>query len=277
MSQSTRDLKVPDLNSNNGDFEIVTTQNDDTLSENFNTIALPQRESKQKDKLSRNTIKITFKKNTINFLKRGSEEELESLMEDMYNNVEDYLQNIMKINKIDNDEEIFIKSIIDIEYEDKKGFYIFNSGQNIYKCILKFYHCLVGNDPPRFVLMLCNEETTLEEFLSFLYLAIYCPYHSLFIIAKPDRLNLGIIYEVKSILEKIHEEEKDIKSYILFLFKDIGKSEIGKEMLKICKQADEPSKDLRVIKDENEIKTFSKIENNDLYKNIEIVLSNEDS
>ena len=259
------------------EFEITTNQNEDTLSENSkaNTLLLPFNESTKKlNKDSRNSLIIHFKQNTFNRLNEGNEKELELLMKDMYNNVEEYLENIMKINNIDNDEEIFINSIIDKDYEDKKGFYISNSGQNIYKCILKFYHCLVGNDPPRFVLLLCNKETSLEEFLSFLYLAIYCPYHSLFIIAKPDRLNLDIIYEVESILEKIYEEEKDIKSYILFLFNDIGKSEIGKELLKICKQADEPNRDLRVIKDTEEISTTPNIENKDFYKNIEIVTSN---
>ena len=102
---------------------------------------------------------------------------------------------------------------------------------------------MVGNTPPRFSILLCKEESTLEELISFIYLAVFCPYHSLFIIAKPDKLNIDIIYEMENILEKIYSNNKNIQSYILFLFDDIGKSEIGNELLKICKQADEPLKD----------------------------------
>ena len=217
--------------------------------------------------------KIDYYKQTPNIpiMKQGSEKELQMLMDDMYDNVENYLKDIMKINNI-NEKTIFENSIIkNEEYKNKYGFYIFNSGQNIYNYILKFYHGLVGNSPPRFCLMLCNEETSLEEFISFLYLAIFCPYHSLFIIAKPDRLNLDIIYEVENILEKTHEKENEIKSLILFLFDDIGKSEIGKELLKICKSADDPSKNMR--KKTTSMTSFL-FSNANCYPNIEVVLSN---
>ena len=248
--------------------------------------SISQDESFFEDKSLSNEIKKDVKKQKriINFqkklhnlplMKKGTEKELRTIMNDMYENLETYLNDVMKINNI-TESDIFENSKIkNSEFYKKKGFYIFNAGQNIYKYILKFYYCLVGNSPPRYVLMLCNEETTLEEFLSFLYLAIFCPYHSLFIISKPDRLNLDIIYEVENIIEKLYEGEKNIKSYILFLFNDIGKSEIGKELLKICKSADEPSKDLRKQDNKiNEIETSSKIENKDYYKNIEIITSN---
>ena len=221
----------------------------------------------------KSNTKIDYYKQTPNIpiMKQGSEKELQMLMDDMYDNVENYLKDIMKINNI-NEKTIFENSIIkNEEYKNKYGFYIFNSGQNIYNYILKFYHGLVGNSPPRFCLMLCNEETSLEEFISFLYLAIFCPYHSLFIIAKPDRLNLDIIYEVENILEKTHEKENEIKSLILFLFDDIGKSEIGKELLKICKSADDPSKNMRKKTTSMTSFLFSSA---NCYPNIEVVLSN---
>ena len=241
----------------------------------FENKALSNEIKKEEKKLKR--ISINYQKK-LNFsyplMKKGTEEELQMIMNDMYENLERYLNDIMKINDI-TESNIFENSKIkNNEYSDKKGFYIFNVGQNIYKYILKFYHCLVGNSPPRYTLMLCNEETTLEEFLSFLYLSIFCPYHSLFIIAKPDRLNLDIIYEVENIIEKMYEDEKNIKSFILFLFNDIGKSEIGKELLKICKSADEPSKDLRKARHKMfEIQTSSKVENKDYYRHIEVITS----
>ena len=76
---------------------------------------------------------------------------------------------------------------------------------------------------------------------------------------------------MQTIIEKFYEDKINIESYILFIFNDIGKSEIGKELLKICKSADEPSEDLRTLDDQ--IITTQKIENKDYYKNIEIVAS----
>jgi len=206
-------------------------------------------------------------------MKQGNENELELIMKDMYKNVEDYLTKIMHCNNI-KIEEIFKSSKIVEKYNSQKykGFFIINS-ENIYKQILKFYYGLVGNEPPRYSLLLCNEETTLEEVISFIYLAVFCPYHSLYIIAKPDRLNIDIVYEMENIIEKFHEENLEINSYILFVFNDIGKSEIGEELLKICKSADDPKEDLRIFNLKNEISTDTKIENKDYFKYIEVVSS----
>ena len=58
----------------------------------------------------------------------------------------------MNCNNI-NIEKIFESSIIkNINYinEKIKGFFIINSGNNIYKQILKFYHGWAENDPPRY-------------------------------------------------------------------------------------------------------------------------------
>ena len=72
----------------------------------------------------------------------------------------------------------------------------------------------------------------------------------------------------------MYKDEKNIKSFILFLFNDIGKSEIGKELLKLCKSADEPSKDLRKARHKMfEIQTSSKVENKDYYRHIEVITS----
>ena len=218
-----------------------------------------------------NQLKRTI---TVPLFKEGTQKELETIMNEMYENVEKYLSEVMYFNNI-NEKDIFENSIIKNEKyikNNKKGFFIINSIKNIYKQILSFYHGLVGNDPPRYSLLLCNEETLLEEILSFIYLSVFCPYHSLFIIAKPDRLNVDIMYEVVNIIEKFIDEKIDIKSYILFIFNDIGKSEIGNELLKICQSAEEPKEDLRKFITENEIST-SKIESKEYYKNIEIVES----
>ena len=259
----------PDKALNNKNFNLPSEFQNIDISLEINNNELNKKTSENINKYFnlRKTI-------TVPLLKQGNERELEIIMKDMYDNVESYLEGIMKSNNI-TEHDIFYKSIIKNEkykIEKYKGFYFTSSGNNIYKHILKFYHCLVGNDPPRYSLLLCNEETTLEEIMSFIYLAVFCPYHSLFIIAKPDRLNIDIIYEIEMILEKFHEDKIEINSYILFIFNDIGKSEIGNELTKICKSADDPKEDIRNKISDNEIST-SQINNKDYYKNIEIVTS----
>ena len=242
---------------------------------NFEDIAIGINNISSRNKIPPKNDEIMRMKTfeTLPFLEEGNEKELEKIMEEMYYNIEKYLEEIMKINYI-TQEEIFKSSIIKNKYyEDHKGFFIKNCGNNIYEKILEFYHNLVGNTPPRYSLLLCNEETTLEELISFIYLATFCQYHSLFIIAKPDKLNIDIIYEMEDILEKINaEKSSSIKSYILFLFEDSGKSEIGNELLKICKEADEffnnkKNKSLKkkIINNELEI--------NNNFKNVQIISS----
>ena len=248
------------INTSNLNIDNLTSQIIETPRKTINTIK------------TKNSLKRTI---TAPLLKQGSEKELETIMKEMYDNVENYLTEIMNCNNI-RKEEIFESSLIknkNYKNEKNKGFFIINSGNNIYKQILKFYHGFVGNDPPRYSLILCNDETTLEEIMSFIYLAVFCPFHSLFIIAKPDKLNQDIIYEMEAILEKFNDDKIKIESYILFIFNDIGKSEIGKELLKLCKSADEPSEDLRLLSLNDEITTTSKINNKDYYKNIEVVSS----
>ena len=210
-------------------------------------------------------------------MKNWNEKEFASIMENMYKKIEVYLDNIMKYYKI-TEENIFSDSIIkNKKYIENKitGFYITNAGNNIYQLILKYYHFLVGNAPPKYSLLLCNEETTLEEIMSFMYLTKFCPFYSLFIVANYDRVNLDIAYEIENMIEKYYDERKKINTYILFIFKDSGKSEIGKEILKICQKADDPNDDLRNINLNNKIpkNQSKKIDNKDYYKNIEIVSS----
>ena len=200
-------------------------------------------------------------------MEKGTMEEYEATMKNMYNSIENYLAEIMNLNNI-KEKNLFEDSIIknkNYSNEKNRGFYITNAGNNIYQLILKYYHTLVGNSPPRYSLLLCNEETTIEEIMSFMYLTIFCPFHSLFIVANCDRLNLDIVYEVENMIEKFYDNRLDIKTYILFLFNDIGNSEIGKEILKICQKADDPKEDSST--------SIKKMNNKEYYKNIEIITS----
>ena len=109
----------------------------------------------------------------------------------MFKNIENYLSTIIENNKL-NEEKIFKNSIINNKnYEDKNGIFI-SENKMIYEEAIKFYLQIVGKNPPRYSILICNEETTTEELLAFLYLALMCKFHSLFLILKPDKLSISL-------------------------------------------------------------------------------------
>ena len=136
---------------------------------------------------------------------------------------------------------------------DKKGIFIYGN-KNIYEQALKFYKCLVGKIPPKYSILLCNEETTLEELLAFLYLSLLCKFHSLFIILKPDKLKISLQIALQEKIESF--ENSQINSLIIILFNNIGESDIGKELLtiKFIKKIEDPKIILDII---NEIEVVS--------------------
>ena len=159
----------------------------------------------------------------------------------MFLNIEKNLTRIVNENDL-NEEKIFKDSLItNKDYKDKKGIFI-HENKMIYEQTVKFYNFLAGKNPPRYSILVCNEETTLEELLAFLYLSYMCKYHSLFIILKPDKLPISIKIDFQDKIE--YFGEKNINSLIIILFDDIGKSDIGKELIKMkfIKKIDEPKK-----------------------------------
>ena len=175
------------------------------------------------------------------------------IMNDMFMNIENYLEKIIQENEF-NEEKIFENSIItNNDYMDKKGIFIYGN-KNIYEQTLKFYKCLVGKIPPKYSILLCNEETTLEELLAFLYLSLLCKFHSLFIILKPDKLKISLQITLQEKIESF--ENSQINSLIIILFNNIGESDIGKELLtiKFIKKIEEPKIILDII---NEIEVVS--------------------
>ena len=176
------------------------------------------------------------------------EKDMINIMFNMFLNIENNINKIIDENGL-NEEIIFENSkITNKDYDDKKGFYIFEN-KMIYEQTIKFYHFLVGKNPPRYSILICNEETTLEELLAFLYLSCLCKYHSLFIILKPDRLQISIKIDFQDKIE--YFGEKHINSLILILFDDISKSDIGNELgkMKFINKIDEPKINLSIIKE----------------------------
>ena len=67
----------------------------------------------------------------------------------------------------------------------------------IYEQSIKFYLQILGKNPPRYSILIYNEETTLEELLEFLHLAFMCKFHSLFLILKTDKLSISLKFNNK--------------------------------------------------------------------------------
>ena len=229
---------------------------------NSNNIELELNEYENKEEEKEHIINTSSKNNEIENLNifkfntdnlNKDEEEMINKMNDMFINIEIYLTKIINENGLD-EEKIFSNSIIvNNNYKDKKGFFIFEN-KMIYEQTLKFYNCLVGKNPPRYSILVCNEETTLEELLAFLYLSYMCKFHSLFIILKPDKLQISLKIDFQEKIEYFGKMQ--INSLIIILFDDIGKSDIGRELIKLkfIKKIEEPKININII---NEIEVIS--------------------
>lgn len=200
------------------------------------------------NKKKEDLIIFKLKKDDLNI----DEREMINTMNIMFLNIENYLTKIINESGLD-EEKIFKDSLItNKDYKDEKGFFILEN-KNIYEQALKFYNSLVGKNPPRYSILVCNDETTLEELLAFLYLSCMCKYHSLFIILKPDKLKISIKIDFQDKVEYFRESQ--INSLIIILFDNIGKSDIGKELLNMkIERLQEPKENLNVI---NEIEVIS--------------------
>ena len=223
-------------NSNEKDFD--QTENEDEKEKIINTSSND----------SKNLNISTLQKDDLNQYK----EEMIIVMNNMFINIENYLTNIINENEL-NEKKIFKNSIINEDYKDKRGLFIFEN-KMIYEQALKFYKYFVGKNPPRYSILICNEETTLEELLAFLYLSFMCKFHSLFIILKPDKLQISLKIEFQERIEYFGKMQ--INSLIIFLFDDIGKSDLGKELIKMkfIKKIEDPKINLNII---NEIEVIS--------------------
>ena len=74
------------------------------------------------------------------------------------------------------------------EFKRYIGVYI-NGCFNLEKEIIQYYIFFTNNLPLSSTLLICNESTTSEEIISFLYRAILCEQHICFCIARAEYLS----------------------------------------------------------------------------------------
>ena len=148
-------------------------------------------------------------------------------------NIDRFLNSFLSEHKI-NLEEIYKQNIIIDKYKNEfKGLYTYlreddkigEVQKGIEEHILNWFHFLTGHPPMAQTLLLCNEETTSEEIISFLYRAFLCQYHVVFMIGKFELLNAEkrqAIINIINILFTGHE--KDMKSCLVFAYYDKNSS-----------------------------------------------------
>eukprot|EP00833_Pecoramyces_ruminatium_P002451 jgi/Orpsp1_1/1176483/evm.model.c7180000057803.1 len=150
-----------------------------------------------------------------------------SLLKQMYKEVNNYLNEAFKLNNIGLN-TIFDKAILLNDY--KKGLYSHPcSKENIeceaIRCSLNF----TGNFPLAQTVLYCNNDTTEEEIISFIYRSITCQYKALFMIIKPENLKI----EKKHLLLELLQEHysQDMISCLLILYvKEKKKNEMITEI-----------------------------------------------
>ena len=132
--------------------------------EEKNMIEDEEEEINTSSKKNENLDLFKIKKDDLN----QDEEDMINTMFNMFLNIENNINKIIDENGL-YEEIIFENSkITNVVYNETKGFCIFQN-KMIYEQTIKFYHCLVGKNSTRYSILICNEETTLEELLAFLY------------------------------------------------------------------------------------------------------------
>ena len=85
--------------------------------------------------------------------------------------------------------------------------------------ILNWYYFLTGYPPMAQTVLLCNEETTSEEITSFLYRAILCEYHVVFMIGKLDKLSSENRQTLTNLINSLYKQiENEMKSCLVFAY-----------------------------------------------------------
>ena len=163
---------------------------------------------------------------TNNFNKKGDiniEKSKEVKLKGMYEKVNLYLKQLYKLNIIYS-RNIYKKSfLID---KTKKGIYSYScaSGEiekNVIKCSLN----LTGNFPIAQTVLYCNNTTSEEEITSFIYRSIKCELNVLFILIKPEILNIEKKNLLIQLLKDLYSEDlPQMNSFLLFVYSKENKT-----------------------------------------------------
>jgi len=144
-------------------------------------------------------------------------------------NINNFLNTFLQENQISL-ESILRQNFIKDEYKDEfVGLYTYlleddkigEIQKGIEEHILNWYHFLTGNFPMAQTLLLCNEETTSEEIIAFMYRAFLCQYHVVYMIGKIELLSPEKRQILTGIINTLFTgHEKEMKSCLVFAYSD---------------------------------------------------------
>ena len=142
------------------------------------------------------------------------------IYEKFINDCHDLIIQIIKENGLTIN-DLLKKNLLKNEFNKNIGVYI-NGCSNLEKEIIQYYIFFTNNLPLASTLLLCNENTTSEEIISFLYRAILCDQHICFCIARAESLseeNKTLI--INMLKEIIDENNIKMKSCLIFMSKNL--------------------------------------------------------
>ncbi|OUM66041.1 hypothetical protein PIROE2DRAFT_6839 [Piromyces sp. E2] len=131
----------------------------------------------------------------------------------MYKNVNNYLSSIYEI------KTIFNNALL-IKEESRKGIYSYSCSQNnIEKCAVYWSLKLTKNIPSAQTVLYCNSNISEEEIISFLYRSLGCECNALFLIIRPENLQIKQKNILIGLLKHFYlNTSQNIKSCVLFIF-----------------------------------------------------------
>ena len=145
---------------------------------------------------------------------------------DSIENINNYLELLLKENSVDI-EHIYNANRILNNIELSPGLYKIEKDPNtdLNIDLISLYINLTGNLPIANTLLLCNEQTTKEEIISFFYRAIYNDKPILFTISNLELLSLSTIQKIFKKLKKLYIAKNGIiKSYLILIYEKMDSS-----------------------------------------------------
>ena len=128
-----------------------------------------------------------------------------------------FLKTLLEENGI-NEEEIYKKNKINNEgYIGLKSFFTYKDAHE--KNIIKIYQNLTKNPPLAQTILICNESTTSEEIIAFMYRSILCEFNVLFSIVQLEFLDTEKKEIIIELINKLYTNKKDkLKSCLVFIY-----------------------------------------------------------
>ena len=166
----------------------------------------------------------------------------DSKFSDIFNVINEYLEECLALNDL-NLEIIFEKNKMKTK---RVGLYRLAVFEDVEKNLLKLYKQFTDNFPLSNTVLICNEYTSFEEIVAFLFLSFKCQYEILFCLMGIEKLDSGKrLQTFKKIYQFIKTYGKDMISCLVIIY--LKNSEIREPLSKLI-----PGNKMIVLDENNE-------------------------